>query len=53
MIGTRIQQISTSTLSICYEESGEVNHCPVILLHGFPDDVRAWDGVVPLLTKWI
>lgn len=23
---------------------------PIILLHGFPDDVRAWDGVAPRLT---
>lgn len=51
MIETHIRQICTSTLNICYEESGAVEHCPVILLHGFPDDVRAWDGVVSQLTE--
>lgn len=51
MLETRIQQIRTSTLKICYEESGVANDCPVILLHGFPYDVRVWDGVVPQLAN--
>jgi pimeloyl-ACP methyl ester carboxylesterase len=39
----------TPYLNIAYEETG--TGFPVILLHGFPDDVRAYDGVVPVLAK--
>ena len=41
----------TSVLRIAYEESGAPQAFPVLLLHGFPDDVRAWDGVVPPLVR--
>ena len=41
--------IETGVLNIGYEESG--SGFPVILLHGFPDDVRAWDDVAPPLVK--
>jgi pimeloyl-ACP methyl ester carboxylesterase len=41
--------IQTPVLDIAYEESGA--GFPVILLHGFPDDVRAWDEVGPPLVK--
>jgi pimeloyl-ACP methyl ester carboxylesterase len=37
--------IRTPDLEIAYEESGPAGGVPVVLLHGFPDDVRAWDGV--------
>ena len=37
-------------LKIAYEESGDPQGFPIILLHGFPDDVRAFDGVVPPLV---
>jgi len=40
----------TPTLEIGYEAHGSGDGLPVILLHGFPDDVRAWDGVVPALA---
>ena len=44
------RQVRTPTLSIGYEDRGNQQAFPVILLHGFPDDVRAWDDVaVPLL----
>ncbi len=43
--------VETPTLSIGYEQSGTSGGFPVILLHGFPDDVRAWDGVAPSLAK--
>jgi pimeloyl-ACP methyl ester carboxylesterase len=42
--------VDTTALRIGYEESGSAGGFPVLLLHGFPDDVRAFDGVVPLLT---
>ena len=41
--------IQTPTLNIGYEESGQ--GFPVILLHGFPDDVQAWADVAPPLVK--
>jgi pimeloyl-ACP methyl ester carboxylesterase len=41
--------VRTPVLDIAYEESG--TGFPVILLHGFPDDVRAWDEVAPPLVK--
>ena len=47
----RIASVRTSVLEIGYEESGDPGGYPVILLHGFPDDVRAWDGVVPPLAS--
>jgi pimeloyl-ACP methyl ester carboxylesterase len=39
------RSLRTPTLEIAYEESGPPGGAPVVLLHGFPDDVRAWDGV--------
>ena len=41
--------VQTHILNIAYEEHGNTNGFPVILLHGFPYDVRSWDGVVPRL----
>ena len=41
----------TDTLEIAYEESGPAAGPPVILLHGFPDDPRAWDDVAPGLAE--
>jgi pimeloyl-ACP methyl ester carboxylesterase len=40
----------TATLDIGYEASGPAGGFPIILLHGFPDDVRAYDAVVPPLA---
>jgi pimeloyl-ACP methyl ester carboxylesterase len=48
---TAPKTIRTETLEIAFEESGEPDGKPVILLHGFPDDPRAWDGVVSSLAK--
>jgi pimeloyl-ACP methyl ester carboxylesterase len=41
----------TGTLTIAYEDQGDPDGFPIILLHGFPDDVRAFDDVVPPLVK--
>jgi pimeloyl-ACP methyl ester carboxylesterase len=46
----RTLTIRTPTLEIAYEAHGPVGGVPVILLHGFPDDVRAFDGVAPPLA---
>jgi pimeloyl-ACP methyl ester carboxylesterase len=43
------KMVQTPVLDIAYDESGQ--GFPVILLHGFPDDVRAWDEVAPPLVK--
>jgi pimeloyl-ACP methyl ester carboxylesterase len=37
--------IRTPALEIAYEAHGESGGFPIVLLHGFPDDARAWDGV--------
>jgi pimeloyl-ACP methyl ester carboxylesterase len=47
---TVLKNVLTDTLEIAYEESGQTNGKPVVLLHGFPDDPRAWDSVVSTLT---
>ena len=43
--------VQTDTLDISYEESGDGAAFPILLLHGFPYDVRAWDGAVPPLVE--
>jgi pimeloyl-ACP methyl ester carboxylesterase len=47
---SRIATAQTPVLNISYEESGNPQGFPIVLLHGFPDDVRAWDGVAPALA---
>src|SRR2546428_354172 len=45
------KSVDTAVLSIGYQESGNAQGFPIILLHGFPDDVHAWDDVAPPLAK--
>jgi pimeloyl-ACP methyl ester carboxylesterase len=45
-----LRSARTPTLEIAYEESGPTESAPVILLHGFPDDPRAYDGAAPELA---
>ena len=45
-----LRSVETEVLEIGYEESGDGAGFPIILLHGFPYDIRAWDGVVPPLA---
>src|SRR5215471_1178234 len=49
--GSAAKTIDTPVLSIGYVESGSPGGVPVILLHGFPGDVHAWDEVTPPLAK--
>ena len=42
--------VRTPTLEIAYEVHGPEGSPPVVLLHGFPDDPRAYDGCVPALV---
>jgi pimeloyl-ACP methyl ester carboxylesterase len=45
-----MKTVRTATLEIAYEESGPIDGRPVVLLHGFPDDVHAYDDVAPTLA---
>ena len=42
--------VRTATLDVAYEESGDPNGAPVMLLHGWPYDPRCYDDVVPPLV---
>ena len=46
-----LRSVDTSVLTIGYEESGDPGGFPIVLLHGFPYDIRAWDGVAPPLAE--
>jgi pimeloyl-ACP methyl ester carboxylesterase len=37
--------VRTSALNIAYEQTGPDSGRPILLLHGFPYDVREYDGV--------
>ena len=43
-------RVRTPVLDIAYEHSGPAQGLPVVLLHGYPYDVRAFDDVVPVLN---
>jgi pimeloyl-ACP methyl ester carboxylesterase len=45
------RSIQTSVLDIAYQESGNPQGFPIVLLHGFPDDARAFDQVAPPLAN--
>ncbi len=42
--------VRTATLDIAYLQAGPADGAPVILLHGFPDDVHAYETVAPALA---
>src|SRR5579875_1878699 len=44
-------QLKTSELLVTYLEDGRIDGWPVVLAHGFPYDVHAFDDVVPLLVE--
>jgi pimeloyl-ACP methyl ester carboxylesterase len=43
--------VTTSALHIVYEQTGPDSGEPILLLHGFPYDVRAYDSVLGLLGE--
>jgi pimeloyl-ACP methyl ester carboxylesterase len=45
-----LRHARTDVLDIAYEESGEAQGWPAILLHGFPYDIHAYDEVAPILA---
>ena len=49
--GQTARTVQTPTLDIGYVESGSPNGFPIILLHGLPDDVHAYDEVAPPLAR--
>ena len=50
MLSDRRTSASTSLLSIDYETTGNASGPAVILLHGFPYDVRAYDEVAQIVA---
>jgi pimeloyl-ACP methyl ester carboxylesterase len=45
------RSVQTPVLNIGYAESGNASGFPIVLLHGFPDDVHAYDDVAPPLAS--
>ena len=45
-----LKQIDAGVLNVAFEEEGDHDGIPVLLMHGFPYDVRAYDDVTPLLV---
>jgi len=45
-----LKQIEAGVLNVSYEESGVFDGDPVLLLHGFPYDIHAYDEVTHLLV---
>jgi hypothetical protein len=45
-----LRTIQADAVEIAYEESGRTDGIPVVLLHGFPDDPRSWDGLIGPLS---
>jgi pimeloyl-ACP methyl ester carboxylesterase len=45
----RLAKFETPSLAIAAELSGPEDGRPVVLLHGWPDDARTWDRVLPAL----
>src|SRR5918996_981193 len=46
-----LKRVAAGVLDVAYEESGATAGTPVVLLHGFPYDVHAYDDVGPLLAS--
>lgn len=44
------QTVRTRVLEVAYEETGRPEGWPVVLLHGFPQDVRSYDAVASQLA---
>ncbi|MGW0019464.1 alpha/beta fold hydrolase [Rhodococcus sp. NPDC003382] len=45
----RIESFSRAGLTFDVRDQGPLDGEPIVLLHGFPQDARSWDGVAPLL----
>jgi pimeloyl-ACP methyl ester carboxylesterase len=47
----KVESVRAGVLDVAYERHGTTGGVPVMLLHGFPYDVRAYDEVVPPLAE--
>lgn len=45
-----LAHVLTPVLDVAYEESGPANALPVVLLHGYPYDARAFDEVATIVN---
>lgn len=50
MASTRLESFERDGLVFPVADTGPVDGTPVVLLHGWPQDPRAWDRLVPLLN---
>ena len=48
---SNVKFVQTPMLNIGYEEHGDASGFPIILLHGFPYDIRSFDGVMAPLVE--
>ena len=46
-----LRSVDAGVLKIAFEENGRPDGWPVLLMHGFPYDVRAYDAVTPILVS--
>jgi pimeloyl-ACP methyl ester carboxylesterase len=46
-----VEHVQTELLDIAFEREGPDGGPPVVLLHGWPDDVRTWDRLRPALHE--
>src|SRR3712207_884633 len=46
-----LNEVTAGVLRVAYEQHGPLEGSPVILNHGFPYDVRAYDEVAPILAQ--
>jgi pimeloyl-ACP methyl ester carboxylesterase len=47
---TELLHVRTSVLDLAYEDGGPADASVVVLLHGYPFDVRAFDDVAPIVN---
>lgn len=45
-----MEYVNTDRLRIAFRQHGDMKGEPIILLHGWPDDLHTWDGVLPTLA---
>jgi len=50
-VADTVKRARTPRLDIAYEDRGDPRAAAVLLVHGFPDDVRTWDGVTGSLVE--
>src|SRR3954447_7522221 len=47
----QLRQVDAGLLNVSYAEAGPGSGPPVILLHGWPYDIHAFDEVAPILAE--